>query len=184
MTSSSKEAVFLDRDGVINKKARFPDYIKSWREFTFLSGVSPAIRRLNEDGFLVVIVSNQRCVAKGIITERGLRDIHAKMARELRKAGARIDAIYYCPHDIGDNCNCRKPKPGMLIDAARKYNIDLQRSWMIGDKESDVAAGKRAGCSAILLSRKRPRSIKTVADMISDSLPRSVDKIISKKRRV
>jgi histidinol-phosphate phosphatase family protein len=178
----AKEAVFLDRDGVVNKKARSPGYIKDWHEFIFLSGVSDAIRRLNEEGFVVVIVSNQRAVAKGIISERTLKDMHAKMISQLCRNGAKIDAIYYCPHDIEDNCQCRKPKPGMLIEAARALSLDLGKSWMIGDKKTDIEAGKKAGCSTILLVRRQQYSYKTGADMVAVSLPKAVEKIIKIKR--
>lgn len=102
-----RRAVFLDRDGVINRKAAEGDYIKSWSEFEILPGVVSSIKRLNEEGFLVIVISNQRCVARGIITEDELNEIHENMKEELAKKGAIIDDIYYCPHDIKDRCDCR-----------------------------------------------------------------------------
>jgi len=114
-----RRAVFLDRDGVINRKAPEGDYIKSWSEFEILPCVDSAIKRLNEESFLVIVISNQRCIARGIITEDELNEIHEKMKEELAKKGAIIDDIYYCPHDIKDRCSCRKPQPGLLLKAVR-----------------------------------------------------------------
>ena len=141
-----KKAAFLDRDGVINRKAPEGQYITRWEEMRFLPGVPEAIRSLNEAGFLVIIVSNQRCVAKGLITTQEVDSLHALMLRELQATHARIDAIYYCPHDYEPPCRCRKPQPGMLLDAAQKYDINLAASWMIGDSLQDGEAGRNAGC--------------------------------------
>jgi D-glycero-D-manno-heptose 1,7-bisphosphate phosphatase len=141
-----KKAAFLDRDGVINRKAPEGRYITRWEEMHFLPGVHEAIRSLNEAGFLVIVVSNQRCVAKRLITTQEVDALHALMLRELQAADARIDAIYFCPHDYQPPCRCRKPQPGMLLDAAQKYDINLAASWMIGDSPQDGEAGRSAGC--------------------------------------
>ena len=148
------KCVFLDRDGVINKKAPEGDYIKNWGEFRFLPGVKEAIRKLNRAGFLVVIITNQRGVAKGMMTEEDLKDIHTKMIEELKKNGAKIDGIYYCPHDEKDNCNCRKPNIGMFLKAKKDFNIEINESWLIGDSNSDIIAGEKAGCKTILINEK------------------------------
>ena len=142
-------AVFLDRDGVINRKLE-NDYVKSWDEFQFLPGVVEAIKALNEKGYLVIVVTNQRGIAKGLMTEKDLEEIHRKMLKELKKYGARIDDIFYCPHDISDNCNCRKPKPGTLIQAQKKWDIDFAQSYIIGDSNSDIESGRQVGCQGIL----------------------------------
>src|SRR5258707_12947583 len=126
-------AAFLDRDGVINGKAREGEYVTRWEEMQILPGVPEAIARLNRSGFLVIVVSNQRCVAKGLITISDLEILHEAMSSELAGAGATVDAVYYCPHEKEPPCRCRKPAPGMLIDAARAHDIDLKASWMIGD---------------------------------------------------
>ena len=183
MAPSFRRAVFLDRDGVINKKAPSSDYVKTWDEFSFLPGVATAIRSLNEEGFLVIVVSNQRGVAKGLVTKGHLRDIHARMVGELSRAGARIEGVFYCPHDLEDACKCRKPQPGLLIHAARAHDIDLRMSWMVGDQESDIEAGTRAGCRTILISAKRPRPVETGADVICGSLSEAVRKIVRDSRR-
>ena len=176
-------AVFLDRDGVINKKAPGGDYVKNWDEFQFLPGVKKAIRKLNRERFLVIVVSNQRGIAKGVMTEDDLKEIHVKMKEELRKERAVIDGIYYCPHDIEDHCGCRKPQPGMLLKAAREHDIDLGRSWMIGDSESDIEAGKRAGCKTILIgsSPLNDTSEGIEPDLVTKSLPEAVEKLLGYK---
>ncbi len=138
-----RRAFFLDRDGVIN--VHRDDYVKSVEEFVLLPDAPRAIRLLNENGWLVVVVTNQSAVGKGIITEDRLREIHAHMLSLLEKEGARVDAIYYCPHRPDDGCPCRKPEPGMLLRAARDLGIDLSRSVMVGDMDTDIEAGKRAG---------------------------------------
>lgn len=146
------KCVFLDRDGVINKKAPEGDYIKNWSEFRFLPGVKEAIKRLNKAGFLVIISTNQRGIAKGLMTEEDLKEIHFKMIEELEKSGDIIDSIYYCPHDEKDNCNCRKPNIGMFLKAKKDFNIQMDESWLIGDSKSDILAGQKAGCKTILVN--------------------------------
>ena len=171
----------MDRDGVINKKAPEGDYVKGWDEFEFLPGAKKAIRKLNENGFLVIIVSNQRGIARGFMTEEDLKEIHRKMKEELAEVRAVIDGIYYCPHDLDDHCNCRKPKPGLLLKAAREHDIDLGRSWMVGDHESDIEAGKRAGCKAILICRSNNTindSKGVEPDLVVQDLMEAVNKLL------
>ena len=142
-------AVFLDRDGVINRKAPEGAYILRWQDFQFLPGAAEAISLLNKAGWSVIVVSNQRCVALGLLTVAELEEIHRRMKHELAGLGARLEQIYYCPHAKEPPCACRKPAPGMLLTAAREHQIDLSASWLIGDSESDVEAGKRAGCRTL-----------------------------------
>lgn len=141
------QVMFLDRDGVINVNR--DDYVKSWSEFEFLPGAKDAIKMLNEKNYWVIIVTNQSPIGRGIFDHNTLEEIHTKMLQELSDAGAHIDAIYYCPHSPDDECGCRKPKPGLLIRAAEELNIDLANSWLIGDSEGDIEAGKAAGCKTI-----------------------------------
>jgi histidinol-phosphate phosphatase family protein len=172
-----KKAVFLDRDGVINRKAPEGQYVTRWEQMDFLPGTSEAIRLLNKAGYFVVIVSNQRCVAKGLITASDLESMHARMRRNFEAVGARIDAIYYCPHEMQPPCACRKPEPGMLFDAARKHHLDLTASWMIGDSAHDVEAGRRAGCKTARLIGEG-NSVGDGADVIASSLLRATEKIL------
>ena len=172
-----KRAAFLDRDGVINRKAPEGQYVTRWEEMEFLPGTGEAIRLLNGAGFFVVVVSNQRCVAKGLITAAELESLHARMLREFLAADARIDAVYYCPHENQPPCSCRKPKPGMILEAARAHDIDLATSWMIGDSKHDVEAGRSAGCSTARVIEGH-RSAGVNADVISASLLDAVRKIL------
>ena len=177
-----KKAAFLDRDGVLNRKASSEDdYVTRWEEMEFLPGVHEAVRLLNQAGYFVVGVSNQRCVAKGFITTSKLESIHARMRREFKAAGARIDAIYYCPHEVQPPCSCRKPEPGMLLEAAREHQIDLVESWMIGDSERDVEAGKRAGCRTVQLMDDCKSRIGE-ADAVASSLLEAVHKLLEIQR--
>ncbi|MBW7957644.1 MAG: HAD family hydrolase [Deltaproteobacteria bacterium] len=146
-------AVFLDRDGVINKKLR-NDFVKDWREFKFIRGARKGVRLLKESGFLVVVLTNQRCISKGAGTLDKLAEIHARMAGEIIRGGGSIDAFYFCPHGIDEGCACRKPRPGMIFKAVRDFqsrgvSIDLERSFFVGDEEKDVIAGHRAGLKTV-----------------------------------
>jgi D-glycero-D-manno-heptose 1,7-bisphosphate phosphatase len=151
----SKAAVFFDRDGVLIEDS--PNYITRVDQVRLLPGAAEATRNLNDAGFIVVVVTNQSAVARGLVAEEGVENIHAYLRELLAQAtGARIDKIYYCPfHPDGTlpqyarPSNRRKPQPGMLLDAARELGIKLHRSYLVGDKESDMIAAKRAGCKAI-----------------------------------
>jgi len=145
-------AVFLDRDGVINKKADEHDYVKKWEEFFFLPKVFEAIKLLNQNKILVIVVTNQRGIARGLFTVKDLETIHNKMQDEFISHGACIDAIYCCPHNYKDLCSCRKPKPGLLLKAASDYNLKIDETVMIGDSESDIETGLNAKCKTILLT--------------------------------
>jgi D-glycero-D-manno-heptose 1,7-bisphosphate phosphatase len=170
-------AVFLDRDGVINRKAPEGAYVTCWKEMHFLPGVAKAISLLREVGFCIIVVSNQRCVAKGLITADGLDALHRRMCNELAAAGAIIDAVYYCPHEKQPPCSCRKPAPGMLLSAAYEHQVDLAASWMIGDSEDDVQAGKNAGCKTARLVSGDDITSST-ADVAAQSLVDVVHKIL------
>lgn len=149
-----KRAVFLDRDGTINIEK---EYLYQIKDFEFIPEAPEAIRLLNQAGIMVVVVTNQSGVARGYYTEDDVINLHRHIAGQLQLHDAHIDAWYYCPHHPDGRgsyslpCNCRKPLPGMLQDAAARYDIDLKNSAMIGDKLADVEAGQAAGCRTILV---------------------------------
>jgi D-glycero-D-manno-heptose 1,7-bisphosphate phosphatase len=150
-----RPAVFLDRDGTIIEEVY---YLACPSQVRLLPGAAEAIRDLNHAGFMVIVVTNQAGVARGYFPESRVAEVHSYLAARLADAGAKVDAFYYCPHHERDGiggyriaCDCRKPRPGMLLRAAREHQLDLAESWMIGDKPSDVSAGSAAGCRSILV---------------------------------
>ena len=156
---NKQKAIFLDRDGTINK---YVGYLRTPEQFELLEGVGEAIRKINFSGYLAIVVTNQPVIARGEVTVDGLQQIHNKMETMLGKEGAYLDGVYYCPHhpdkgfageveELKIVCECRKPKAGLLLQAAKDFNIDLSQSWMIGDSENDVLAGKNAGCKTALI---------------------------------
>jgi histidinol-phosphate phosphatase family protein len=142
---AGRRAAFLDRDGVLNRRAGPHDYVKSPAEFAWLAGAREGVLRLNREGWLVLVVSNQRGVARGLMSAADVEAIHARALRELAELGARVDGFYYCPHGDEDACACRKPQPGLILRAAREWNVDLGASFLVGDDERDVEAARRAG---------------------------------------
>lgn len=147
-----RPTVILDRDGVLNKRPVQAQYVRTWDEFEWLPGAREALRLFKDAHYRVIVVSNQAGIARGVMTEGDLKRIHKRMQAEVLEAGGRIDAIYYCPHDWDDGCKCRKPRPGMLFQAQRDFNLDLSRTPFIGDDERDVQAGDAAGCPTALVS--------------------------------
>ena len=125
--------------------------MSSPEQFRLLPGVAEGIKLLNERGVKVIVATNQSGVARGYFTEETLKKIHERMIEELGKKGARVDAIYYCPHHPDDNCECRKPKPGMLMRAAEEHDLDLSKCFLIGDRQLDADAGCQAGCKSIIV---------------------------------
>ncbi len=144
-----KPAIFIDRDGVINRDR--PDYVKSWAEFEFLPGVLNALRRLSVSPYTIVIVSNQSAIGRGLVTEETVEEIHFNMIQVIRKSGGRLDSIYFCPHTPDDGCDCRKPYPGLLLRAADDLNLDLPKSWFIGDSLRDLEAAIAVGVHPVLV---------------------------------
>ncbi|MGB8799216.1 MAG: HAD family hydrolase [Candidatus Acidiferrales bacterium] len=183
------KAVFLDRDGVINQSPPEGDYITRWVDFHILPGVAEGIALLNRAGFSAIVVTNQRGVAKGLMSEVDLQKMHERMTDELARAGANIDATLYCPHDIEARCDCRKPAPGMLLSAARLHGIDLRASWMIGDSDNDVEAGHSAGCKTARViatdvtssERTRISEAPITADIIASSLLDAIRQILKQE---
>lgn len=149
---TSKKIIFLDRDGVINKRPPKADYVKKWEEFEFLPGATEAIKLLNNKGYKIFIISNQSGIARKALTEKTLQIIHKNMLGEIEKEGGKIEEIYICPHGWDEGCNCRKPKPGMLLQASREHFIELRKSIFIGDDERDMKAGEAVGCKTFLVT--------------------------------
>ncbi len=177
-----ERAVFLDRDGTIIEHV---DYVYDCSQVKLIPRASEAIRLLNESGFKVIIITNQPGVARGYFTEETVREINKYIQECLAKAEARIDKVYYCPHhadgiieEYAKECDCRKPKPGMIESAVRELGIDLEGSFVIGDRTIDVEAGDRAGCKTILLANEdRPNNMKetaTIADYVAPDLYEAV----------
>ncbi len=165
------KAVFFDRDGVINKeiiRSGVVDSPLSPEEFEVYPEIIEAIRLCRHYGYKVVVVSNQPRVARGTLSREMLDKIHHKMGAVLAEAGVSLDAVYVCPHDNSDGCNCRKPKPGMLLAAAVALNIDLKQSYMLGDRRQDIQAGSAAGCKTILL--KKNYNVGIAAEFTIDKL--------------
>jgi D-glycero-D-manno-heptose 1,7-bisphosphate phosphatase len=142
-------AVFLDRDGVICENR--PDHVKNWDEFQFLPGAKNSLAALSRLGLAVVVVTNQAVIGRGIVPASTVDDIHRRMMAEVATFGGRIDRVVYCPHRPEENCGCRKPKAGMLLQVANEMGIDLSRSYMIGDAASDLLAGQLAGCRTFMV---------------------------------
>jgi len=147
--SGDRKAVFLDRDGVINRKLPEGNYVANIAEFEFLPGALEGLSILSRLGFLLVVVTNQRGIARGHMTEGDLNRIHEFMEAELEKYGVVLSGVYACPHEEFENCRCRKPQPGLILDAIRDLKIDPGRSYMVGDSPSDIGAGKRAGTRTV-----------------------------------
>jgi D-glycero-D-manno-heptose 1,7-bisphosphate phosphatase len=140
----ARPCVFLDRDGVINEKAPEGDYVKSWSEFRFLPNIADWIKLFNALDRLVIVITNQRGIARGRMSEKDLAEIHGRMCSALAREGARIDDIFYCPHEEG-TCSCRKPRPGLVQRAAEKWDIDISQSLLIGDSDGDMKLAERCG---------------------------------------
>ena len=160
--SNKQKAIFLDRDGTINK---YVGFLREIEQFELLPNTSEAIKKINNSGYLAIVVTNQPVVARGEVTFEQLDQIHNKMETLLGKDGAYLDGIYFCPHhphkgfegeipELKVECECRKPKPGMLLQAAKDFNIDLSKSWMIGDSDNDILAGENAGCFTARVTEK------------------------------
>jgi D,D-heptose 1,7-bisphosphate phosphatase len=139
--------VFLDRDGVINKHRE--DYVKSVRELKILKGIFSSIRKLNQAGFKIIVISNQSAINRKKTTRKKVEEIHQCILNQCRKNHCNIDGFYYCPHTPEENCSCRKPRAGLQLNAAKEHELNLKSSWMIGDNITDIMAGKAAGCKTI-----------------------------------
>ena len=155
------KAVFIDRDGTINKNV---EYLDNPNEFQMYPGVAEGIKTLKDSGFKIIVITNQSGIARGFFTEDTLIQIHDRMKQELSEKGATIDAIYYCPHHPNDNCSCRKPKTYLFEKAIKDFDIDTSQSFVIGDRMLDVEAGNKIGCKTILIPERKEQVKKEMEE--------------------
>lgn len=182
------QTVFLDRDGVINRDSAA--YIKSWQEFEFLPGSLEALRRLTASGFTILVVTNQSAVGRGLISSETLAGIHRNMRSAIRRHGGRIRDVFFCPHVPQAGCDCRKPRPGLILQAQQRYGIDLEAAAMVGDSARDIACARRAGCALAVRVRsgiqdsvqQPPAAVETVADHVAENLLDAVRWLMRRRR--
>jgi D-glycero-D-manno-heptose 1,7-bisphosphate phosphatase len=178
-----RRAVFLDRDGTIAEETGYVNHLSRFCVFPF---AAEAIRRLNEAGLPVIVVTNQSGVARGFFPEEMIHRVHERMTQVLAAGGARVDGIYYCPHKAEDRCDCRKPRPGMLERAAREHRLELQSSFMVSDRFADLDMGRAVGCRNILVLTGYGRGEyewnrscwPQLPDHVAESLAEAVDWIL------
>ena len=156
------KAIFLDRDGVINQERK--DYVKKLDEFKILDKIADAINIIKSHGFLVIIITNQSAINRKLVSVETLNKIHEKLQSYLEKYNTSFDQVYFCPHMPSENCECRKPKPGLIIQAVTDFKIDLSQSYMIGNSETDLQAARNAGCNGILL-KKNQTLLEVIVDL-------------------
>ena len=182
------KAIFLDRDGVINRDPGFGDYIKSWAEFEFLPGAVDAIKLLNKNGYEIFVISNQAGVDRGLFSEEALNEITANMLKEIEARGGKIRWVSYCTHATDAGCDCRKPNTGQIKKATKGLDIDFKKAYFIGDSRLDVGAGKNMGCKTILLltGKETVEDSKTwehKSDFIMNNLMEAVKWVLKEERR-
>jgi histidinol-phosphate phosphatase family protein len=183
-----RRAVFLDRDGTINRNAPAGDFVRSPEALELLPGAAGAVSRLNAAGYAVVVISNQSGVARGMMTLGDVRSVNARLEELLALEGARLDGVYVCPHASSDGCPCRKPRPGLLTRAAEDLGLDLARSWTVGDSARDLEAGRAAGTFVVLVhgdsypgAREEAETLQPFASVAT--LAEAVDKILGPAAR-
>jgi len=155
------KAVFVDRDGTINVNV---EYLDTPDNFQMYPGVGEGIKALKEQGFLIIIITNQSGIARGFFTLETLEKIHERMLNELQEKGVEVDAIYFCPHHPDEKCNCRKPKTGLLVKAIKDFDIDTKKSYFIGDRMIDVEAGYKIGCKTVLVPERKEQVKKEMEE--------------------
>jgi D-glycero-D-manno-heptose 1,7-bisphosphate phosphatase len=144
-----QKVAFLDRDGVINRDSA--DYIKHWSEFEFLPKSLEALKQLKQNGFTTIVITNQSVINRKMVSREGLDHIHTRMKASVQSSGGEITDIFFCPHTLEDRCDCRKPKPGLIYLAKKRYRIDLATAVMVGDSAKDIECARNAGCRYALL---------------------------------
>jgi len=159
------KAAFFDRDGTINVQPPNGGWVLDWKEFEFMPHVFDVLRNVKKRGYKTILVTNQRCVAKGLITDKGLEAIHLKMQERLTRENCEFDHIFYCPHDRHEGCGCRKPRPGLLRMAEGLFAVDKEHSFIVGDSEADILAGKSYGITTIRLGEPHPAADFCIYDL-------------------
>jgi D-glycero-D-manno-heptose 1,7-bisphosphate phosphatase len=174
-----RRAVFLDRDGVLVRsevRAGKPYAPRRLEDFRLLPGAAAAVRSLKMGGFLVIVVTNQPDIGNGLVDPGVVQAMHDRL-----KARAPVDDIRVCPHRQDEGCGCRKPKPGMLLDAAAQWNIDLAKSYMVGDRDGDIVAGREAGCYTVFIRRNYAERLSAVPDRVVRSLVEAARYILGRQ---
>ncbi len=182
------KVIFLDRDGVINENID-DGYVTGWDEFRFIPKSKAAIAALTDADWSVIVISNQAGIGKRVMSMQAVEEINARMVTEIERCGGKIEAVYYCPHRPDEDCECRKPKPGMLLKAACDFGVELPQSYLVGDKISDVQAGAEAGCKTVLVKtgwgqehiRERDQWPVTPDHIVSD-LSEAVELVLASER--
>ncbi len=145
--TEKRKAIFLDRDGVLNKNK--DDYVKNISELEIFPFISGPIKKLQSAGFKIIVITNQSAINRGLMTKKHLNEIHEKIQSFLIQHNTKIDYFYYCPHTPAEHCSCRKPKTGLLLKAIDDFSINVNNSWFIGDRDSDIQAGQSVGCKTL-----------------------------------
>jgi D-glycero-D-manno-heptose 1,7-bisphosphate phosphatase len=176
MTKDKRQkAVFLDRDGTICEEVNYLSRPEDLRLFSFSA---EAVKLLNDNGFLVILITNQSGIARGFYNEKTLHQIHGKLKNQLAQSNAKLDAVYFCPHNSADNCDCRKPQTGMIKRAKRDFSLNLENSWIVGDKTTDVETGFKAKMKTALVltgyGQTEVENLKNKPDLISHNLLQAV----------
>ena len=163
---NKSKSIFLDRDGVLNKNK--DDYVKNISELEIFPYILEPIKKLQSAGFKIIVITNQSAINRGLMTEKHLNEIHEKIQSFLIPHNAKIDSFYYCPHTPAENCSCRKPKTGLLLKAIDDFSIDVNSSWFIGDRDSDIQAGRSAGCKTLKI--QHDFNLEKAVDLILKSI--------------
>jgi D-glycero-D-manno-heptose 1,7-bisphosphate phosphatase len=179
ISKPSNKAIFLDRDGVIN--ANEPEYVHKIKDFKFVRGAIPALKKLSKTDYKIIIITNQSGIGRGYYTIKDFKKLNSWMLKKLKKEGIRIDKVYFCPHKPEDNCNCRKPKPGLILKALEDFDINLSKSWLIGDDVKDVILGRSMNIKTIKIGKKMPKELKLEPNYYAKNLLEAVNIILKSK---
>ena len=173
------KVLFLDRDGVINKKPKENKYILRWSDFVFQPNIFQTLKKINQIGYRIIIITNQQCIGKGMLSIEGLENLHNKMLESFNNNCVVIEKIFYCPHLEEDNCICRKPKPGLLHKAKKEINLELDKlyCYFVGDQISDIITGQAFGCQTILLNTTNAN--RKVDNIIPDYIIKDITQLIN-----